>query len=95
MKKPRLEQKESKEVKVKPEAKKESSELEQVIAALNEDKFIAKEEPSEGSSGRSQRTRRKPKRWDNDEVEVDFTGNLAILADEAKRVKVEKPKKVC
>lgn len=62
---------------------------------MNEDKFIAKEEPSEGSSGRSQRTRRKPKRWDNDEVEVDFTGNLAILADEAKRVKVEKPKKVC
>lgn len=31
------------------------------------------------STGRTQRVRKKPKRWDNDEVEVDFSGQLQIL----------------
>ena len=39
------------------------------------------------ASGRVQRTRKKPKRWDNDELEVDFSGgrlNITNVQDDSK-----------
>jgi hypothetical protein len=59
--------------------KHESSELDDVIAALSE---VTETEDKTPSSGRTQRTRRKPKRWEDDEVEVDFSGQLGHLTQE-------------
>lgn len=47
------------------------------------------------ASGRAQRTRKKPKRWDNDELEVDFSGGkLNIInntQDDSKMMKRDEP----
>jgi hypothetical protein len=58
--------------------KHESSELDDVIAALSQ----VTESEDKTPSGRTQRTRRKPKRWEDDEVEVDFSGQLGHLTQE-------------
>jgi hypothetical protein len=66
-------------IKKESHQKHESSELDDVIAALSE---VAETEDKTPSSGRTQRTRRKPKRWEDDEVEVDFSGQLGHLTQE-------------
>lgn len=43
------------------------------------------------STGRTQRIRKKPKRWLNDEVEVDFTGQLPILETSKRKTSESKP----
>ena len=61
--------------------KKETSELDESIADITDD--------DKTSGGRQQRNRRKPKRWDDDEVEVDFSGQLGILAEQKQRQEEE------
>ena len=41
--------------------------------------------PLTSSTGRSQRTRKPPKRWEDADVEVDFTGQSAFRYDETRR----------
>lgn len=65
--------------------KKESSEMQEVMASLRSDLSEANDEDKSQSSGRQQRNRRKPKRWQDDEVEVDFSGELGILAEQKQR----------
>ncbi|RWS15162.1 death-inducer obliterator 1-like protein [Dinothrombium tinctorium] len=66
-------------------AKKSEDDLENVIAALSGER-VEKRDEKRYSGGRSQRQRRKPKRWDDDEVEVDFSGNASELGMEASSV---------
>ncbi|CAG2163363.1 unnamed protein product [Oppiella nova] len=61
----------------------ETLELDDVIAALRAgDEEAANERESTPGSARQQPTRRKPMRWDDDEVEVDFSAQLGILAED-------------
>ncbi|RWS25974.1 death-inducer obliterator 1-like protein [Leptotrombidium deliense] len=66
--------------------RKAEDELENVIAALSGENVENKKSTADdrkSSAGRSQRQRRKPKRWDDDEVEVDFSGNASELGMES------------
>lgn len=72
-----------------PSAQKpETSEMDDVIAALRSGVTDSEDnDKTPGNGGRQQRNRRKPKRWDDDEVEVDFSGQLGILAEDQIKTK--------
>lgn len=53
---------------------------------------VEAKEGTKGAGQRTQRQRRKPKRWDDDEVEVDFSGTASELAYESSATPA---KKVC
>ena len=65
--------------------KQETSEMDDVIAALRSGVTDSDDNDKGSGNGRQQRNRRKPKRWDDDEVEVDFSGQLGILAEQQKQ----------
>ena len=47
------------------------------------------------ASGRVQRIRKKPKRWEDDDLEVDFTGRLQFLKNSNSRKSTGSAVKVC